>query len=124
MDSFFNISFPKTGSIQDLSRIIAELKYCLFDDVCLMNRNEGEYQISPVTVTAFDKWANSHPQFPYGLQFANQYIVMTIIFPLYDRAAGIITHQISRTVDKMCPMNDTNFWLGTGCIPPPSGISD
>ena len=122
MDGFFDISFPKNGSIQDLSRIIAGLKYCLFDNVCLMNRNEGEYRISPVTVAAFDKWANSHPQFPYGLQFANQCIVVTIMLPPHDGAAGIIAHQISRTVDRMCPMNDANFWSRTGCIPPLLGF--
>jgi len=33
MDIFYDIFFPRSGSTHELSRIIAGLRYCLFDNV-------------------------------------------------------------------------------------------
>jgi len=118
MDNYSDILFPRHGSTHELSRIIAGLRYCLFHNVCLMNRHEGEYRIQPVPVAVFDRWCQSHPQFPYAVQFSNQHLVISIMLPPLDRAAGIISNQISRTVDRMCPLNDALFVSGTGCIHP------
>ena len=118
MDTFIDIVFPKNGSVQDLSRILVNLKYHPIGASWLMNRKEGEYRIKPITITVFDKWADSHPQFPYSLQLANQTLVVTVMLPPHDRTAGIIAQHISRTVDRMCPLNDAIFWSGTGCINP------
>jgi len=70
-----------------------------------MNRMEGEYRIKPLTVTVFDKWADSHPQFPYSLQLANQTLIVTVMLPPHNRAVGIIAQHLSRTVVTMCPLN-------------------
>jgi hypothetical protein len=82
-----------------------------------MNGKGGEYRIKPITITV-DKWADSHPQFPYNLQLANQTLVVTVMLPPHDGAAGIIAQHITRTVDRMCPRNDAIFWSRTGCINP------
>ena len=118
-NKFYDTSFPRFGSTHELSKIIATLGYCLFDNVCLMNRREGEYDIYPVPVAVFDQWCQSHPlQFPHAIQYANQHLVIGLMLPPHDRAAGIISHQISRIVDRMCPLNDAIFVSGTGCIHP------
>ena len=120
MDTFVDITFHPAGSENDLSRVIASLKYCLFDNVCLTNRKIGEYRITPVLVTVFDQWADSHPQFPHAFQYSDNTVVITIMLPPHDGAAGIIAHHISRTVDRMCTLNDASHWSRTGRIPPAS----
>jgi hypothetical protein len=118
MGNYSDILFPRHGSTHELSRIITGLRYCLFDNVCLMNRHQGEYRIQPVPVAVFDRWCQLHPQFPYAVQFSNQCLVISIMLPSHDRAAGIISNEIMRTVDRMCPLNDALFVSGTGCIHP------
>jgi len=102
MDNYSDILFPRHGSTHELSRIITGLKH------------EGEYRIQPVPVAVFDRWCQLHPQFPYAVQFSNQHLIISIMLPPHDRAAGIISNQITRTVDRMCPLNDALFVSGTG----------
>ena len=124
MDLFVNIAFPRNGSVQELSRVINNIKYSLIGAPRLMNRKEGEYKNQPVSVTVFDGWSNTHPQFPHGLQFSQQCVVVTVMLPPHGGAAGIISQHISRTVDRMCPLNDAAFWCRTGCINPLLNFSD
>jgi hypothetical protein len=70
-----------------------------------MNGKEGEYWIKPISITG----ADSHPQFPYTLQPANQTLVVTVMLAPHDGAARIIAQHITRTVDRMCPRNNAIF---------------
>lgn len=74
-----------------------------------MNRKEGEYRIQPVSVAVFDGWSKTHPQFSHGLQFSYQCVVVTVMLSTHGVASGIIAQYISRTVDRMCPLNDAAF---------------
>lgn len=89
-----------------------------------MNRTEGEYRIGPVSLKVFDNWAETHPQFPHAIQYSDNTLVINIMLPPHDGAAGIIIQHISRVVDRMCPQNDAEIWCRTGCINPLPKISD
>jgi hypothetical protein len=124
MDVFIDVKFSLGGSVQELSRILNGFKYGLVDISLVMNRDAGEYRIGPVSLKVFDTWAARHPQFPYGIQYDNNLVVVTIVLPPHDRSAAIIVQHITRLVDRMCTGNDANFWSGTGCMYPLFEVSD
>jgi hypothetical protein len=58
--SYRDYPSPRKNDYQHLSRVLGTVKYTSTIDALLMDRNEGEYRISPIDVNTFDKWAEEH----------------------------------------------------------------
>jgi hypothetical protein len=118
MNKFVDIVFPGNGSVKDLSRVLSNLRYSLTHILWLTNSDAGEYRLTPVSLTVFDAWAKSHPQYPHSIQFENHTIVVTVMLPPHDGAAGIIAQHIVLNVHIMCQPRDAKIWSRTGRISP------
>jgi hypothetical protein len=127
MNKFVDIVFPGNGSVKDLSRLLSNLRYSLTHILWLTNSEAGEYRLTPVPLTVFDAWSKSHPQYPHSIQFENRTIVVTVMLPPHDGAAGIIAQHIVMNVHAMCQPRDAKIWSRTGRTPqlqPRTQISD
>lgn len=124
MDNYQDITFPNGGNERQLASILGRIRFCLIIPPWLMSRTEGEYRIAPVDLKTFDTWANKHSQFPHAIQYSRNTLVINVMLPPHDGAAGIIGQHISRVVDRMCPQNDADVWCHTGRINPLPNASD
>ena len=66
-----------------------------------MDRNEGEYRISPIDVDTFDKWAEKHPDYPHRIQFAHDTVIIVVMYPPHDGSSTAIMQQIKFEVDMI-----------------------
>lgn len=75
------ISIFPTMAMSDSWRVlsIGTLRYCLIVAPSLMNRKEAEDRICPVALNIFDKWTETHPQFPHAIQCSNNTLVINIM---------------------------------------------
>lgn len=80
------------------------------------DRLAGEYRLYPIDQETFDAWSETHQDYPHSIQFSQKVLVVTIILPPHDGAAGIIMHRISRAVDALCHPTEPELYLHTGCI--------
>ena len=77
---------PGTADQKWIRRTLGSLKYDS-SALWLMNRDEGEYRLYPVTLAAFDAWASSHPDYKHPVQFSNNVLVVIVMLPPHDGAA-------------------------------------
>ena len=84
--------------IKILEIIEVPFQFCAW----LMIGLAGEYRLYPIDQETFDAWSETHQDYPHSIQFSQKVLVVTIILPPHDGAAGIIMHRISRAVDALC----------------------
>jgi len=106
---------PGTADQKWISRTLGSLKYDS-STVWLMNRDEGEYRLYPVSLATFDAWASSHRDYKHPLQFSNDVLLVVIMYPPHDRAAFAIVQEIYYQATQICQPARCGLWMGTGCI--------
>jgi hypothetical protein len=94
---YVDINFPENGTVKDLSTLLSKSKYGLTQNPRLTNSKLGEYRISPVSLVVFDSWAESRLQYPHGLEYKDNALVIAIILPPHDGVAGIIAQHLFST---------------------------
>jgi|SRR5579859_3425704 len=96
-----------------------------FQSCCRANgRLAGEYRLYPIDQETFDAWSESHQDYPHSIQFSKKVLVVAIMLPPHDGAAGIIMHGISRAVDAVCHPVEPELYIHTGRIGPLHEISN
>ena len=118
MDNFVDIVFEGKDPVKDLSRLLSMFRYSLTYIPWLTNRKPGEYRLGPVPLIVFDAWAKSNPQYPHGIQFENETVVVTVVQLPHDGAAGIIAQHIVLNAHGMCQPKDAKIWSHTGRTTP------
>jgi len=91
---------PGTADQKWIRRTLGSLKYDS-SALWLMNRDEGEYRLYPVTLAAFDAWASSHPDYKHPVQFSNNVLVVIVMLPPHDGAAHTIMHEITYQANQI-----------------------
>ena len=117
MDNFIDIELPRPSTVRQLSLAIGKSKYSVPLSLLMKNREPGEYHITPVHLATFDSWAKSHPDMTLSLQYTPGLLVVNVMLPQHEGAAGIIGTHIVKVVDRMCPQNDAEVWPRTGRTP-------
>jgi hypothetical protein len=97
-----------------LAQTLGSIRFSLRVSGWLIERHIGEHRLTRVCVDAFDGWAAAHPDYPHPVQFDNRIIVVTVIFPPHDGAAGAIIQHIRDQAFLKCAPADCKLSARTG----------
>ena len=97
-----------------LAQTLGSIRFSLRVVAWLIERHEGEHRLSHVDVDTFDAWAAAHPDYPHGVQFDNGLIVVTVMFPPHDGAAGAIIQHIRDQAFLLCAPENRKLSARTG----------
>jgi hypothetical protein len=101
-----------------VSQILGTVKFVFNVFQPLMSRQAGEYRISPVDEPTFTHWAGRHPDYHHPIQYANDLLVVVVMYPPHDRSSSIIIQEVKAEIDRMCAPGRARLSTGTGCTNP------
>ena len=122
MLTFLEFDSPTPTDSRFLGRTLGSLSY-VYDarlKLTCRRRGEGEYCVKGVDIITFDNWANKHPDYPYPIQYSDKNVVVNVMLPPHDGAAGAFIQQMLREVDQMCHPVQPKVLSRTGRINPKS----
>jgi hypothetical protein len=103
---YATILLQKSNDSTALGRAIGRISYDPTLFVLFMNSSPGEYSISPVDPAAFSSWSERHKDSHYKVQYANNTVVLSIMYPIHDKSAAILMDYIvegARTITGSKP---------------------
>jgi hypothetical protein len=106
---------PPKSDYRYLSRTLGSLKYSSIIIMRLMHRNPGEHRVFPVDLATFESWVEKHKDYPHRLQYADETVVVVVMYPPHDMSANAIIQQILREADRKSHPSVPRVLIGTGC---------
>lgn len=97
-----------------LARTLGSIRFSLRVAAWLRDRDFGEHRLTSVAIDTFDAWAAAHPDYPHPIQLDNKLLIVTVVCPPHDGAAGAIIQHIRDQAFLKCAPADCKLSARTG----------